>query len=126
MRMLSFLFVICAAEAAADSYVVCSPSRIEVAVGSIEDWIDGETYLRLGANGEVNEIESKLCTMFTVEPIVTEENILIGCGDNSSLHKWTVNINRITGAYYKMSTVNPYNAIFTVEGTCQLQSQPKF
>lgn len=126
MRMLSFLFVICAAEAAADSFVVCSPSRFEVALGSIRNWIDGETYLRLSPDGEVSKIESKFCNDFIGEPIVTGEYIQIGCSDNLSLHKWTININRITGAYYKMSTVNPYNAVFTVEGTCRLQSQPKF
>jgi hypothetical protein len=126
MRYALFFLIFFTTKASADNFVVCVPSYVDVVVGNVEDWRDGDTYIRLTESGDLVEYKSSLCLQETVPPMLSETGITIGCQDNYGLYKWILNINRITGEYTKMALQDPTGAIFTVVGQCELQTSPKF
>ena len=105
---------------------MCSPSRIEVAVGNVVGWDDGDTYIRLTDDGDLLEFHSSLCAIETVPPMLSDTKILIGCRDRPGLYTWVLDINRVTGEYSKMATTEPTGAIFTILGRCEFQASTKF
>ena len=126
MRYAMLFLTLFASSASADNFVVCSPSRIEVAAGHVVGWEDGDTYLRLTDDGDLVDFHSSLCAIETVPPMLSDNKILIGCQDHVGNYSWMINIDRVTGEYTKMAATDPTGAIFTIIGRCELQTSTKF
>lgn len=126
MRYALFVLIFLTTKASADNFVVCVPSYVDVVVGVVGDWRDGDTYIRLTESGDLVEYRSSLCSQETAPPMLSETGVTIGCQDKYGLYTWILNINRVTGEYTKMAMQDPTGAIFTVVGRCELQKSPKF
>lgn len=126
MRYALFFLIFFTSKASADNFVVCVPSYVDVVVGDIGDWRDGDTYIRLTESGDLVEYRSSLCSQETVSPMLSETSVTIGCQDEYGFYTWILSINRVTGEYTKMAAQSPTGAIFTIVGRCELQKSPKF